>query len=75
MSVSKNNSFMDIQYITYPKELGRKGISYGSPIIFLYPSGVHEYMDFQGKIKEVRIFFCSIILTANYMLNRLILRL
>ena len=49
---------MDIQYITYPKELGRKCISCGSPIVFLYPSGGHEYTDFQGKIKEVRKFYC-----------------
>ncbi len=58
MSVSKNSSFTHIQYLTYPKELGRKCISCGSPIVFLYPSGGHEYMDFQGKIKEVRKFYC-----------------
>ncbi|TES96073.1 MAG: hypothetical protein E3J90_08625, partial [Promethearchaeota archaeon] len=58
MSVSKRGSFVDIQYITYPKELDRKCISCGSPVEFLYPSGGHGYTDFQGKIKEIRKFYC-----------------
>ncbi len=58
MSVSKRSSFIDIQYITYPKELDRKCISCGSPVEFLYPSGGHGYTDFQGKIKEIRKFYC-----------------
>ena len=49
---------MDIQYITYPKGLNRKCIACGSPVLFLYPSGGHDYMDFQGKIKEIRKFYC-----------------
>lgn len=58
MSVSKRGSFVDIQYITYPKELDRKCITCGSPVEFLYPSGGHGYTDFQGKIKEIRKFYC-----------------
>ena len=58
MSVSKISSLIDIQYITYPKELDRKCISCGSPVEFLYPSGGHGYMDFHGKIKEIRKFYC-----------------
>ena len=57
MSVSKINSFIDIQYITYPKELNRKCISCGSSVEFLYPSGGHEYTDFNGKIKEIRKYY------------------
>jgi len=60
MSVSKRGSFVDIQYITYPKELKRNSISCGRPVEFLYPSGGHGYTDFQGKIKEIRKFyFCT----------------
>ena len=58
MNVSKRGYFVDIQYITYPKELDRKCISCGSPVEFLYPSGGHGYTDFQGKIKEIRKFYC-----------------
>jgi len=61
MSVSKRGSFVNIQYITYPKELDRKCISCGNPVEFLYPSGGHGYTDFQEKIKEIRKFYrCTI---------------
>ncbi|TFF87923.1 MAG: hypothetical protein EU548_09575, partial [Promethearchaeota archaeon] len=52
------SSFVDIQYIKYPKELDRKCLSCGSSVGFLYPSGGHEYTDFCGKIKEIRRFYC-----------------
>jgi len=58
MSVSRKGSFVDIQYITYPKELNRKCISCDSPVEFLYPSGGHGYTDFRGRIKEIRKFYC-----------------
>lgn len=58
MSVSKMGSFVDIQYIKYPKEYDRKCMSCGSQVEFLYPSGGHEYMDFHGKIKEIRKLYC-----------------
>jgi len=58
MSVSKMSSLVEIHYITYPKNLDRKCISCGSPVGFLYPSGGHGYTDFQGKIKEIRKFYC-----------------
>jgi hypothetical protein len=58
MNISKRGSFVDIQYISYPKELDRRCISCGSPVKFLYPPGGHGYTDFQGKIKEIRKFYC-----------------
>lgn len=58
MSVSKNNILLEVQYITYPEKLDRKCISCGGPVIFLYPSGGHEFTDFDGRIKEIRKFYC-----------------
>jgi hypothetical protein len=53
MSISKRGSFVDIQYIAYPKEFDRKCNACGSPIKILYPSEGHVHTDFQGKIKEI----------------------
>lgn len=58
MSVSKNEAFIEVQYLTYPKYLDKKCISCNTPVIYLYPSGGHEYRDFDGRIKEIRKYYC-----------------
>ena len=58
MSVSKMTPLVEVQYVTYPEELDRKCLACGGRVIFLYPSGGHEFTDLHGKVKEIRKFYC-----------------